>query len=167
MINNLNFNDPNAYAQSYADKNGISLEEAKAELKAKYGDPSKNGAGAPTETTQGELFASATDENSLVDVDTSFTFDDDSEDVVEIYDLNDSQQPTQSVDKEAIVNALVKKAGISETEAKDALSALGLDKGADKVDPEVKLQAFAEATGLSTSDAKEFLKTYVGEPQKQ
>ena len=31
--------DPNAYAQKYADEHGITLEEAKAELKAKYGDP--------------------------------------------------------------------------------------------------------------------------------
>jgi len=33
--------DPNTYAQQYATKNGISLEEAKAELKAKFGDPQK------------------------------------------------------------------------------------------------------------------------------
>lgn len=31
--------DPDTYAQTYAEKNGISLEEAKAELRAKYGDP--------------------------------------------------------------------------------------------------------------------------------
>ncbi|MBR2068978.1 MAG: hypothetical protein IJ877_04365 [Candidatus Gastranaerophilales bacterium] len=31
--------DPNAYAQQYANQNGITLEEAKAELKSKYGDP--------------------------------------------------------------------------------------------------------------------------------
>lgn len=31
--------DPDAYAQQYADANGITLEEAKAQLKAKYGNP--------------------------------------------------------------------------------------------------------------------------------
>lgn len=31
--------DPDSYAQTYADENGLTLEEAKAELKAKYGDP--------------------------------------------------------------------------------------------------------------------------------
>ena len=31
--------DPNAYAQRYADENGITLEEAKAQLRAKHGDP--------------------------------------------------------------------------------------------------------------------------------
>lgn len=33
--------DPNAYAQHYAKLNGISFEDAKTELKAKYGDPVK------------------------------------------------------------------------------------------------------------------------------
>ena len=33
--------DPNAYAQKYANENNISLEEAKAELSAKYGEPTK------------------------------------------------------------------------------------------------------------------------------
>ncbi|MBQ2644009.1 hypothetical protein IJG14_00370 [bacterium] len=33
--------DPDAYAQQYAEENGISLEEAKAQLRAKYGDPQK------------------------------------------------------------------------------------------------------------------------------
>lgn len=34
-----NKQDPNEYAQAYADANGISLEEAIAELKEKYGEP--------------------------------------------------------------------------------------------------------------------------------
>lgn len=33
--------DPDAYAQQYADQKGISLDEAKEELKSKYGDPRK------------------------------------------------------------------------------------------------------------------------------
>ncbi|MBQ2644008.1 hypothetical protein IJG14_00365 [bacterium] len=33
--------DPDAYAQQYAEENGISLEEAKAQLRAKYGDPQR------------------------------------------------------------------------------------------------------------------------------
>lgn len=33
--------DPNAYAQQYANQNGLTLDEAKAELKAKYGDPTQ------------------------------------------------------------------------------------------------------------------------------
>lgn len=33
--------DPDAYAQQYANTNGISLEEAKSQLKAKFGDPQK------------------------------------------------------------------------------------------------------------------------------
>ncbi len=37
--------DPNAYAQEYATKHGMTLEEAKKELKEKYGDPSRDGAG--------------------------------------------------------------------------------------------------------------------------
>lgn len=34
--------DPDAYAQQYAKENGISVEEAKAQLKAKFGDPHKH-----------------------------------------------------------------------------------------------------------------------------
>lgn len=34
--------DPDAYAQKYAEQNNISLEEAKQELKAKFGDPSES-----------------------------------------------------------------------------------------------------------------------------
>lgn len=33
--------NPDAFAQQYANQNGISLEEAKAQLKAKYGDPNR------------------------------------------------------------------------------------------------------------------------------
>jgi hypothetical protein len=33
--------DPDTYAQQYATENGISLEEAKQQLKAKFGDPQK------------------------------------------------------------------------------------------------------------------------------
>ena len=33
--------DSNVYAQEYADSKGISLDEAKAELRAKFGDPEK------------------------------------------------------------------------------------------------------------------------------
>ena len=33
--------DPNAHAQVYAKENGISLDEAKAQLRAKFGDPQK------------------------------------------------------------------------------------------------------------------------------
>lgn len=36
-----NMGDPDAYAQKYADAQGISLEEAKEQLKAKYGDPTR------------------------------------------------------------------------------------------------------------------------------
>ncbi len=33
--------DPNAYAQVYAKENGINIDEAKAQLRAKFGDPQK------------------------------------------------------------------------------------------------------------------------------
>ena len=37
--------NPDEYAKIYAEQNGISVEEAKAELKSKYGDPQEqNGA---------------------------------------------------------------------------------------------------------------------------
>ena len=42
-VSGLNFNpvrqDPDSYAKSYAEKNGLSFDEAKAELKSKFGDP--------------------------------------------------------------------------------------------------------------------------------
>lgn len=41
-FSNVRAQDPDSYAKTYADKNGITLEEAKAELKSKYGDPSQS-----------------------------------------------------------------------------------------------------------------------------
>ncbi|MCR4880453.1 MAG: hypothetical protein K6A44_00665 [bacterium] len=35
--------DPNQYAQQYAEQNGISVDEAKEQLKAKFGDPQQPG----------------------------------------------------------------------------------------------------------------------------
>ena len=44
--------DPDTYAQQYAQANGISLEEAKNQLKAKYGDPQKpQGSGFANDVT--------------------------------------------------------------------------------------------------------------------
>ena len=48
ISNNFSFNqvrpnpNPNDYAKKYAEENGLSFEEAKAELKEKYGDPVQN-----------------------------------------------------------------------------------------------------------------------------
>ena len=48
QINGVNTNyqnqqiNPDSYAQKYAEQNNISLEEAKQELKAKFGDPSES-----------------------------------------------------------------------------------------------------------------------------
>ena len=39
--------DPNQYAMQYAKQNGISLEEAKQQLKAKFGDPNNRQVGTP------------------------------------------------------------------------------------------------------------------------
>ena len=33
--------NPDEYAKQYAEQNGLSFEEAKAELKSKYGDPDR------------------------------------------------------------------------------------------------------------------------------
>ena len=38
--------DPNAYAEQYAQEKGISVEEAKQELKTKFGDPQQQQGGA-------------------------------------------------------------------------------------------------------------------------
>jgi len=43
--------DPDAYAQQYANEHNISLEEAKAELKEKYGDPQAQQGTAPASST--------------------------------------------------------------------------------------------------------------------
>lgn len=44
--------DPEVYAQEYADENGITLDEAKAELKEKFGEPVKPEEGKTAETTE-------------------------------------------------------------------------------------------------------------------
>lgn len=49
-VNSVNFRGPNPddYAQIYANQNNLSLEDAKAELKSKYGDPTQDGSNAPS-----------------------------------------------------------------------------------------------------------------------
>ena len=167
MINNtqgMSFNDPNVYLQMYAQQNNLDIETAKAELQAKYGDPSQEGKNAPEDTLNGNLFASKTSEDDLTEVD--------SESLSDIYSINltntkkEDTEESKSVDKDAVIDALVDKANISYEAAKAALSALGIEDGSEKVDPATKLASFVEATGLTEADAKTFLTTYIGEPKK-
>lgn len=78
--NYSNFNqqpkqDPDAYAKQYADANNLSLEEAKAELKTKFGDP-KEGANIPfLNGQQASIFTSSTSEDSNFSIGNNFNYD--------------------------------------------------------------------------------------------
>lgn len=150
MVQNVGsnpFGDPNVYAQNYADQNGITLEEAKAELKAKFGDPKKDGANAPKENMFKEH---ATNENEAV----------------EIGDLEDDfDDSSMGMNKDAVIQALMDKADISYSEAKDALAEIDPSKG--NIDPSSAARTLSEATGLSFSEAQEFLQSNMGEPREE
>ena len=158
MIKNMQGMNPNACAQMYANQKGITKEEAIAELKSKYGDPSKDGAGAP----QNSILDSKTDENELASVE----LDDEADTTKAVGTQKEETEESKSVDRDAVISALVSEAGISKTEATAALKALGIEDGSEQVDPATKLADFVEATGLSEDAAKAFLQKYVGEPKK-
>ena len=118
----------------------------------------------------GFLFDSATDENTLVDIDADFDLDDSEELPVSANSANETASTENETDKEAnkekAIKALADLADISETDAKNILSSLNLDKDGEKVDPSVVAQKLANAAEIEVDDAVSFLKKYVGEPQK-
>ncbi len=61
------FQDPNTYAQLYANQNGISLEEAKSQLKAKYGDPSQENSSIFS-NSDSDTFSSSAAATSISDI---------------------------------------------------------------------------------------------------
>ena len=110
------------------------------------------------------LFDSATDENSLIDIDGIVDLDDTEE---FSYSSEGVTEPANAeANKEEAVKALADLADISEADAKDILSGLNIDKGSEKVDPNVTAQKLANAAEIEVEDAISFLKEYVGDPQK-
>ena len=106
--------DPDAYAQQYANQKGISLDEAKAELKAKFGDPEqRKGPDSNQQVKSGQLFSFKTDETDLV----SFN------NTTETESSKEKERPDKNIDPETFVQQYANEHNISLKEAKAELKA--------------------------------------------
>ena len=132
--------NPNAYAQKYADEKGISLEEAKAELKAKYGDP-KQGTKIPN-------IQNTSSEDNYVSTENLFDLDDDVTNVT----LTDTIKNDSKSLLKYIID-LFKSNNSDETEENK------------EPDPDEIAQEYADLKGISLEEAKAELKE-IDEPQK-
>ncbi len=170
--------NPEAYAKAYADKNGISIEEAREELKAKYGDPAQNAGNI-------SVFGNQVSENSYYD----FTPGN-----LDISDLNwgegfneGMQMPEQGGIKELFQKFMdflrggsgPKKEGDPQSHINPATNTVsgpqkegdynptqGPEDGSQK-DPDTMAQEYADEHNISLDEAKAKLKELYGEPQEK
>ena len=135
--------DPNAFAQEYANKHGMTLEAAKTELSKIYGDPQK-----PDENEQdnGSIF-----ETDAADGSTA------SEDVT-AQELDEATAQEEDDSDDSFASFMCELLGIN----KD-------DKTQEKADlkPDEVAQKYADKYGVSLDAAKEALKTKFGEPKTE
>ncbi len=133
--------DPDKYAQSYADRNGISLEEAKAKLKAEYGD-----------------LTSTTD--STTDTVTDSTTDATSDTIPEGVD------PDTYAQEYADANGITLDE--AKSTLKSLHGEPDYDKNSDMIpsqaDPDTYAQEYADKNGVSIEEAREALKAKYGDP---
>jgi len=131
--------DPDSYAQSYATKNGLSLEAAKEELKSKYGDP--------TQPDNSSIFASneTSSENNSVANNISLS------DIQEVT-TGDTESDTSFMD-------LIKNLfGIKDNKESSKI---------DNLDPDTVAQKYATANNITLAEAKTKLGELYGDPQQQ
>ncbi|MBQ8636186.1 hypothetical protein IJ425_08560 [bacterium] len=130
--------NPDVYATQYAQQNGISLNEAKNELKVQYGEPQR-----PQEQS---LFAFQ-NENNFENI--SFEFDE--QEYEEIFG-SDSHL-------DAIPNFFTKVFDFFRG---------GNDEDSQKQkDPEVQARQYAKENGISIEEAREELRKKYGEPEQR
>lgn len=141
--------DPDTYAKQYAEKNGLSLEDAKAELKSKFGDPSV-GAQIPMQPQGQNIFSQSMPEDEYVDT-SSISFD-----------FNDFSTEDTSATKSGhnlfsdFLNT--NHSSISLTNGEEA---------AFEMDPDAYAKQYAEENNMTLEEAKEELKEKYGDPQKK
>ena len=139
-VNSVGFQpqNPDDYAQTYADQNNISLDEAKSQLKAKYGDPTQDGSNAPS------IF-SATGSDELQSV---------------------GDIPAFGMDPDAYAQQYADENGITLDEAKALLkeefgdpAEMEFDKD---IDPDYYVKLYAEENNITYEEAKAYFEEHYG-----
>ena len=160
--------NPDNYAQDYADKNGMTLDEAKSELKEKFGeaDPDKYARkyasvyGMTLDEAKEELKSKFGDPSSTTDSTNSTT------------DATSDTIP-EGVDPDTYAQEYADANGLTLDKAKEELkSKFGepdYDKNSDMIpsqaDPDTYAQEYADKNGVSIEEAREALKAKYGEPK--
>ena len=165
--------NPDEYAKTYAAQNNMSVDDAKAELKSKYGDPDKNGSnvsgvsvfssasgttGASNEEDRAAAAMSNIDPNVFAQQfadQNGMTLDEAIADLEE--KLGIPQEPTVTDFLKNIVGSI-------------AHFLTGGEKVSDKpdpgVDPDTYAQTYADENGITLDEAKAQLKEKYGDPVK-
>lgn len=139
-VNSVGFQpqNPDDYAKTYADKNNLSLEEAKVVLKSKYGDPTRDGSNATS------IFSSTGSES------TQF-----------IGDI-----ATFGIDPDAYAQQYADANGLTLEEAKTELKEkygepqeMEFDKD---IDPDYYVKLYAEENNITYEEAKAYFEEHYG-----
>lgn len=153
--NYSNFNqpkaDPETYAKQYAAENNLSLEEAKNELRAKFGDP-KEGAQVPNlqqENQAASIFSSNTSEDSYASISD-----------IDFADFED----TSNISNDNSNNFLKSMLNLFKN---NKTSNISNDEKAYRKDPDEYAQEYADANNITLEQAKKELKAQYGDPKEK
>ena len=145
------FPNPDYEAKMYADKNGISLDKAKSELKTKYGDPDTSvfaGGGSDTFTPSSKIPSAHT-----IEADN------------EVQNYASHNNVTLSEAREALRNLFGNPDGY---DGADGNTSTGSSSGSDShpvaTDADNTVQEYASHNGVSTDAAREALRNIFGDP---
>lgn len=139
-VNSVNFRgqNPDDYAQIYANQNNISLDEAKTALKSKYGDPTQDGSNAPS------IF-NVSSVSGTQEIGDMFSF---------------------GMDPDAYAQQYADENGLTLEEAKEKLGELYGDPEEmefDKdIDPDYYVKLYAEENNISYEEAKAYFEEHYG-----
>ena len=138
--------DPDTYAQQYANQNGISLEEAKSQLRATHGDPVKQ---------EGSIFNQSSTGNG------------NNSGVSDLFDiLNENEEGTGSDLMSFLTQLLEKFTNLFNGESEDEQNS-DEDGFTLTGDPEKDAQSYADIHNITLDEAKAELKKLHGEPAKK
>ena len=143
--------NPDAYAQQYATENNISLEKAKAQLKAKYGDPVQAKGYSFGNTLTSDTFTSSANTYSNISLSDLFNDDD-----------NTDTQDTSII---SFIKGLLEnlRTGKNNGENEDSTTkSSNQDNNPDDI-----AQLYADLNNISLDEAKEKLKSILGDPQRR
>ena len=145
------FQDPNVYAQQYATQNNLSLDDAKSQLKAKYGDPAQPKGLSFSNTLTSDTFTPSTNSFSNINLSDLLNEDEDT-----------STKSTSIID---FIKGLIEnlRTGKNNGDSENNTTEVSNQKG----NPDEIAKMYAELKNISVDEAKTELKNMFGEPQQQ